>query len=182
MTTALPSPPAVNSPLGYGLSCTYCVVTLPIPQMAGPPVFLPIAAVQPPLGVGLSARGVVLPDVVSGRPLLAEAIVRRLSTSRGTLPDTAIPTTVGNYGLDILDYVYADMTTEGAGMLAALIDAQISQEERVVSSSTTVVLVGAPLSTLLISINLVDGAGPFKLTLSIDVLNADLTVLSSPTS
>lgn len=170
---------STNSPLGFGLSCTFCVALLPFPQPnGGAPQLVPIAAVQPPLGLGTNPRtGVILPSTVSGRPLLAEAIIRRLSTSRGTLPDTKIPTTTGNYGIDLLDYVDADMTPADLGMFASAIDAQIAQEERVVSSSTVAALAG---STLLISINLVDGQGPFKLVLSIDALTKDLSVLSSP--
>ena len=170
---------STSSPLGLGLACTFCNAVLPFPQPNGaPPIFKTISDVQPPLGLGTDPKtGAVLPSTVSGRVLLAQALVRRLSTSRGGLPDTKIPTTTGNYGLDLLDYVYADMTPEDVGMVAALVDAQCRQDERVISSNTTAALVG---SLLVISINIVAGVGPFKLTLAIDVLVQDLSVLATP--
>lgn len=166
--------PDTSSPIGYGLSCTFCSVALPIPG-GGTRVY---TCVQPPFGVGTSpTTGAVLPSTTAGRPLLAEAIIRRLSTVRGTLPDTKIPTVVGNYGIDIGDAVAADMTPDDVGQLSASIDAQIRQDERVGQSRTTATLVD---EILVVPINVVDEGGPFKLTLGINALTGDLSVLSSP--
>lgn len=163
-----------NSALGLGLSCTYCAVALPMPDGSTQTV----VAIQPSFGIGTNpVSGKPIPDVVSGRALLAEAIVRRISTERGTLPDSKTPTTVGNYGIDVLDSVDADMTAAEAGLLASSIDAQLRQEERITSSTTTATLAG---DILVINIAANDGAGPFKLTLTIDALNRNLSVLSSP--
>lgn len=162
-------------PLGFGLSCTFCTVVLPWPDGSRRAV----TTIQFPFSTGTSpATGKLLPSVTSGRPLLAEAIIRRISTARGTLIDTKIPTTVGNYGIDIQDTVDADMTPEDIGQLSASIDAQIRQEERVIRSTTAAVLAG---DVLLVPIQLVDGAGPFRLTLSVSTLNGNLQVLSTPT-
>lgn len=158
-----------TSPLGTGLSCTFCTAILPYPSAGIFPTLVPITTIQPPLGLG-TAPGTTsppLPSSVSGRPLLAESIVRRLATARGTLPDTATPTTVGNYGLDLADSVDADMTQSDAGRLAASVDAQCRQDDRVFYSHTTAALTA---STLNVVIQLVDGAGPFKLTLPISLV------------
>lgn len=177
MTTQAPS----TSPLGYGLSATFCTALLPFPGPGLTPTMVPITCIQPTLGLG-KAPGVSdpsapsLPDVVAGRQLLAEAVVRRINTARGTLPDTKAPTTTGNYGIDIQDMVDADMTASDAGKLAASIDAQIRQDERVFYTHTTATLAN---STLTIVTTLVDGSGPFKLTLQISLVTGAL--LGAPT-
>lgn len=162
-----------TSALGYGLSCGYCAATLPFPSPDSLlPVMLTVTALQPALGIGRDPKsGALLPSATSGRQLLAEAIARRLSTARGTLPDTKVLTTVGNYGLDLLDYADADMTTSDCGRLAASIDAQCRQDERVINSVTTAAVVD---STLIIITRLTDGAGPFRLTTTIDLLTGAL--------
>lgn len=169
----------VASPLGLGLSCTYCTAILPFTDAVGNIVMRAVTTIQPPMGLGTDPRtGRPLPSVVSGRPLLAEAVLRRVTTKRATLPDTKVPTTTANYGTDLTEAANADMLPEDAGQLSASVDAQARLDERVVSSTTTAALVG---DTLLVPIMLRDGAGPFKLTVAIDVLTANLSVLSSPT-
>lgn len=167
MTTQSPSP------LGFGLSCTFCTVVLPFPDGTTRAV----TCIQLPLGKGTDPRtNAVLPSSTSGRAKLREDVLRRVSTPRGTLPDTKIPTTTAQYGIDILDYVNADMTPADIGRLSAAVDAQVRADERCRSSSTAAALVGD--STLVVPISIVDGAGPFKLTLAIDTLTANLQVLS----
>lgn len=166
---------AANSRLGYGMACAYCTVALP--DYLG--TYSPVTAIQPPLGLtATNAQGKAVASTASGRVLLAQDLIRRFSTPRGSLPDTAIPTVVGNYGIEINDYVYDDMTPDGLGALAAAIDAQAKQDERVVASKTSCSLAG---NILLITINVTDGAGPFKLVFSLDTANGDFSVLSSPT-
>lgn len=173
MTMQSPS----NSPLGLGLSCTYCTAVLPYPGPGLTPTMVTVTTIQPPLGLGTDpVTRRILPSTVAGRQLLAEAILRRVSTARGTLPDTAQPTTVGNYGIDILDNIDADMTPSDAGKLAAAIDAQCRQDERVFYSRTVATLAG---STLTIVITLVDGAGPFRFTLAINLVTS--AFLGAPT-
>lgn len=169
MTMQMPT----TSPLGYGLSCLLCTCLLPYPSAALTPTMVAITTIQPPLGLGTAVGTTAppLPDVVAGRQLLAEAIVRRLSTARGTLPDTAAPTTVGNYGIDIADNIDADMTASDCGRLAASIDAQCRQDERVFYSNTTATLANSILTIVVV---LVDGAGPFKLTLAVSLVTSQL--------
>jgi hypothetical protein len=168
----------VPSPLGTGLSCTFCTVTLPFPDGLGGVVQRAVTTIQFPFGVGTApGSSAPLPSVTSGRPLLSEAIVRRWSTARGSLPDVNIPTTLGNYGIDILDSANADMTIAEAGALSADLDAQAQQEQRLVTSNTTATVLN---NLLVIAANLVDGTGPFRLTIAINVINQNLQLLSGP--
>jgi hypothetical protein len=168
------------SPLGFGLSCTFCTVVLPfVDPDTGVIYTRAVTAIQPPLGIGTSVQtGKVLPSVTSGRPLLSESLIRRYSTPRGALPDVIVPTTLGAYGIDILDSTDADMTQTEAGILASDLDAQAQQDERVVTTTTSATLVN---DNLIVGQVVVDGTGPFKLTLSIDVLEQNINVLSAPT-
>lgn len=181
MTTQAPGIPLdPRSPLGYGLSCTYCTVVLPFPDGSGGTVQRAVTTIQPPLGIGTNPKtGRVLPSCTSGRPLLAESLIRRLSCRRGGLVDTKVPTTTAQYGIQLLDYIAADMGTGEVGQLSAAIDAQMTSpaEDRVISSTTSGALIG---STLIESITITDGQGPFRLTIAIDLLVQDFSVLSSP--
>lgn len=170
-----------QDPQGYGLLAAFCTAILPFPNPDGSVSMRAITTVQPTLGLGTDPRnpmGPPLPDVASGRQLLVGALLCRISTARGSLVDTQIPTTTAQYGIDISDSADADMSPQDAGQLSAGIDSQISADERVKSSLTAGALVG---DTLVLPITVTDRAGPFKLTLAISTLTADLSVLSSPT-
>lgn len=167
-----------SSVLGYGLFCTYCTVTLPMPDGST----RTITTVQPTFGSTLGPAtdpktGKVLPSDASGRQLLGGAIVCRLSTERNTLPDVHIPSTTTQYGIDLLDNADADMTLSDVAQLSASVDAQLRLDERIVTSTTSATLVS---DTLLVSIAARDGTGPFKLVMAIDTLTQDLTVLATP--
>jgi hypothetical protein len=167
-----------SSALGFGLSWTFCTCVLPFYDPVSGSVMRAVTDIQPPLGIGTNPRtAALLPSTTAGRALLIEAIIRRISCTRGALPDVMIPTTLGNYGVDLQDSAYDDLTTVAAGELSARIDAQVQLDERVQSSVTSSALAG---NILLVPISLVDGTGPFRLTLSIDTLTGDLSVLSSP--
>lgn len=167
------------SPLGHGLLALYCTAILPFPDGNGGVILRAVTTVQPTLGLATDTRtGALLPSAASGRLLLIGAVECRISAPLGGLIDTTIPTTTAQYGVDLLDVVAADMTTSETAQLSASVDAQIKSDERIRNSTTAATLAG---DTLLVSISLLDGAGPFRLTLSIDVLNQNLTVLTSPT-
>lgn len=169
-----------TSALGFGLSCTFCTCILPFTDPDTGFIYQrAVTAIQPPLNLGTNpTTGAVLPSVVSGRPCLSEALIRRYATPRGALPDVIIPTTVGAYGIDILDSIDADMTAAEAGVLASDLDAQAQQDERVITTTTSATVVN---DTLIIGQVVTDGTGPFKLTLSISTLDQNLSVLSAPT-
>lgn len=169
-----------NSPLGFGLSCTFCTVVLPVTDPDTNVISTQaFTAIQPPLGIGTNpTTGRLLPSVVSGRPCLSEALVRRYATVRGALPDHIIPTTVGAYGLDLLDIIDADMTQAESAQLSSDLDAQAQLDERVISTLTTATLAN---DTLIVAQVVTDGVGPFAQTLAVSTLNANITVLSAPT-
>jgi hypothetical protein len=162
--------------IGFGLLATICTAVLPFPQPGtAPPVMRAVTTVQPTLGFATDSGGNVLPSTASERTLLTADIIRRINTARGTLPDTKIPTKLGRYGIDLLDYIAADMTPGDIGRLCSNIDEQIRQDERVARSRTTAVLSGF---ILLVTIALVDSQGPFKLVLTINALTSNTQVLS----
>lgn len=168
-----------TSALGFGLYAVYCTAILPYPDGNGGAVMRAITTVQPTLGLATDPKtGAPLPDAASGRTLLVGAIECRIVTPLGGLIDTTIPTTTAQYGVSLDDAIAADMTTAEAAQFSSGIDAQIRLDERVKNSTTTAVLVG---DTLAVPITILDGQGPFRLTLAIDVLTQDLSVLSSPT-
>lgn len=169
---------ANQSPFGFGMLATFCTAVLPYPQPGiAPPIMRAVTGVQPTLGLATNpTTRALLPSSGSGRVLLIADVIRRISTSRGTLPDTKIPTTMGRYGIDLLDYVNADMTTSEIGQFSASVDAQIRQDERIINSRTSVVLAG---NILIVTINIVDGIGPFRLIVSIDTLTNNLQLLGT---
>lgn len=174
MAITLPTPINTASPLGYGMLATYCTVTLPMPDGSTQTT----TTVQPTLGLGVNARtGALLPSATGGLQLFAGAIQCRLSTARGGLLDVEIPTTLGAYGIMLPDYLNADMGEEEAGMISAAVDAQVRLDERTIASLTRGVVGG---DTLLLPITIQTGEGPFKLTLAVDTMSADISVLASP--
>jgi hypothetical protein len=171
--TVLPTNQPATSPLGVGLACTYCSVTLPMP--GGTTQIFTI--VQPSFGMGTDPNtGYLIPETVSGRTLLIHALIRRISCKRGTLPDVVIPTNKGRYGVDVLDFANADMPDEDIGQMAAAIDDQFRQDERVVTSTTTATLSN---NVLTITSLVQDATGPFRLTFAANLLTQNLTLLSS---
>jgi phage baseplate assembly protein W len=103
---------------------------------------------------------------VSGRTLLIQAICRRLITPRGALIDDI------DYGSDVTRYCNDDIDPRDVGAIAAEIDAEIVKDERVKSSSTTATLDDEGM--LITESQIVDLAGPFKLTLSVTSVTVEL--------
>lgn len=64
--------------------------------------------------------------------VLAEAIVRRLTTPRGTLPDVrGVDLRDWNYGLDLPSYLNRGVTTRDLVNLASNIRAELTKDERI---------------------------------------------------
>jgi len=115
------------------------------------------------------ATGDDFPEI-SGRPLLIEALLRRLVTRRGTLlgaPD---------YGTDIRAWINKDVDRAGAARLGGLISAELAKDERVRSAAASATFANSKLTAL---ITIVDGAGPFKLTVAIDDVSLKLLGVST---
>jgi len=112
---------------------------------------------------------------VSGRPCLAEALVRRLVTFRSTLIDVVVPSTTANYGSDVTQNVNDDMDPRDIAMAGASVDAELRKDERVVSSTTVPSFVG---DLLMLPASVIDGAGSFKLVLAVSQVTVQ--ILSVP--
>lgn len=139
---------------GHDLSCT--LRTVPLVQPDGSTRL--VTAVQPTLDMA----------EVSERTCLIEALIRRITTPRGTLIDVVIPSTTANYGTAIDDFLNDDIDARGLAQIGAAVDAELKKDERVVRSSTAATLVGAgAAATLILTITVVDGAGPFQLVLAV---------------
>jgi hypothetical protein len=98
---------------------------------------------------------------VSGYTVLAQALVRRISTPRGGLIDDP------NYGFDVPGLLKDDMTPAQIAQIGPQIDAEFLKDERVLSSQTTATFLAGSLLT---SSVVVGASGPFKLTLAINEL------------
>jgi hypothetical protein len=105
---------------------------------------------------------------VSGRLLLSQALVRRITTPRGRLLDDP------NYGYDVAGELSDDVTDADIATIAATMDAEFLKDERIVSSSTTTTFVNGVLNT---TTTLQDGTGPFSLVLAISSVTVSVLQL-----
>ena len=100
----------------------------------------------------------------SGRQALAEACARRLITRLGTLRRHPM------YGYDVRDEIDNDISTADLARISANVQTQLMRDNRITQCSCATVLTST--GTLILSITLTDGAGPFPLVLSV----SDVTV------
>lgn len=100
---------------------------------------------------------------VTGRRCLAEALVRRLQTPPGRLIDDP------DYGYDLIGEINDDLGPADAGRIAVEVTNEVQKDERVVSASTTA---SFALGVLTVSIEITDGAGPFRLVLAVTAVSA----------
>ena len=68
---------------------------------------------------------------VTGNPLLLEALVRHITSPRGSVIDAP------NYGIDVRDYLGDDMTSEELGRLRGAVRAELLADERVLDVTVT---------------------------------------------
>lgn len=115
------------------------------------------------------ATGDDFPEI-SGRPLLIEALLRRLVTRRGSLLGSP------DYGTDVRAWINKDVSKADAARLGGLISAELAKDERVRSAAATATFAN---STLTVLITIVDGAGPFKLTVAVTDATLKLLGVSS---
>jgi hypothetical protein len=104
---------------------------------------------------------------VGGRRALADAIVRRLSTPTGGLPEFPA------YGLDLTSYIGRAYSPE---QLEADVLDQVFQEEEVEDASVQLEYINGTIS-IVIAID--DALGPFDLTISIDEVDVSVTYSES---
>lgn len=120
-------------------------------------------------GLDLSCVDDLLPTLgtVSGRRLLSEAVVRRITTPRGRLIDDP------NFGIDIRLWLDDDVTPADIQRRIRAVDAEIERDERVVNSTTQVV--SFVNGDLVLRIVLEPSDEPsFSLTLSVTALTVEI--------
>lgn len=133
---------------------------------------MPIQAV--PFGRDTSCVERLRPGkVVSGRRLIAEACVRRLRTSRGTLLDDP------NYGLALVDLLGSELTPQQEAAVPSRIRNELLKDPRVDDVRVTIAKTREGTSILFtVDLEIVTALGPFDLSLAVD--EVDLTVLAIP--
>ena len=109
--------------------------------------------------------------MVTGQQLIQEAMLRRLSTPRGSLRDVADPVGAANYGLDLCGLLNTEIV--GSGSIAAkesMIAAECRKDQRISSATATITAVGTNAYRLDLDLDTTDGQ--VSLALSVD----DVTV------
>ena len=110
--------------------------------------------------------------VVTGRLLLAEAIVRRWITPRGELIDDP------NYGTDITAYINDDVTPRDIATLKSAMAQEAEKDERVNSCDIDVQTPPQGTGVYIITALVHDNDGPFQLVISVDTLSKNISLLS----
>lgn len=106
---------------------------------------------------------------VRGTLLAGQRLARRLRTPRGGLLDDP------NFGMDLAATLFDDATTSDVARISSDVDAELQKDEVVLSSKSTITLVGkgedfvATLTTLVES-----AAGPFRLVMQVKDATATL--------
>ncbi len=103
----------------------------------------------------------------TGRAMVGEAVARRYSTPRGSLPSDS------DYGLDLREFVHEQLTTATATRLKASIEAEAEKDERVLSASAVTTFVEST-NTLTVEITLQLADGPFKLVLTVTAVSVEV--------
>ena len=110
--------------------------------------------------------------VVTGRRLLAEAVVRRWITPRGGLIDDP------NYGTDVTAYINDDVTPRDIASLKSAMAQEAEKDERVNSCDISIEIPPQGIGVYTITAVIHDNDGPFTLVASIDTISKDIQLLS----
>lgn len=108
--------------------------------------------------------------MVSGRTMLAQDLARRYSTPRGRLIDDP------NYGYDLTDYIYADMSPADFAAMQAGAEQEAVKDERVESAVVLATLRAS--GDCEVEITVTDSDGDFKLVLSVSAVTVTLLTVS----
>lgn len=112
-----------------------------------------------------------MPSIMaSGNQCVAEAIVRRWSTSQGQLQDDP------NYGYNVSDLIGADLSQNDLAYAQQQMAAEAQKDERVLSCAVTLQLTVAGLLTIIALVT--TAAGPFQLVVSVSAVTTSLLLVS----
>lgn len=121
------------------------------------------------------SRGINTARYATGKTLLAQAMVNRLSTRRGTLSPRL---TSGAYGLDITDWVGSVSDDVAEASLPEMIRAELLKDDRVadvsVSLARAAVNGGLVSFTISIYVTALDPGSSFQLTLGVSAVGLDV--------
>ena len=107
-----------------------------------------------------------------GVRVVAEAAFRRITTPRGMLLGGEEE---ANYGIDLSTYIGKEATKDTVASLPAIIRAELSKDERILTVVVDVVAQeDGPLVTLNISIECTTNEGPFALQLAVTKVETSL--------
>ena len=108
--------------------------------------------------------------MASGNQCVAEAIVRRWSTSQGQLLDDP------NYGYNVSDLIGADLGQNDLAYAQQQMSAEAQKDERVLGCSVTLTLTVAGL--LNITALITTASGPFQLVVAVTAVTTTLLLVS----
>lgn len=108
--------------------------------------------------------------MASGLQCVAEAILRRWSTSQGELIDDP------NYGYNLTDLINDDLSPTQLAYAAQQAAAQAQLDERVLQCAVQLTLTVAGLLTVVA--NVITAAGPFQLVLAVSAVTTKILLVS----
>lgn len=117
------------------------------------------------------------PDrVVSDVELVAQDAYWRLKTPRGA---GILSKDAPNYGIDLLDWLGAEMTQAQLAAIPAIVRAELAKDERLLEVTVQASYEGGPNGVLTLTIDGDTAAGPFTLVVAVDELTVELLKLST---
>jgi phage baseplate assembly protein W len=106
-------------------------------------------------------------NLVADWRVVAEALARRLSTPRGTLPFHP------DYGLDVREYLNEAVTQDALYRMKAAVELECEQDERVENAEATITY-SASTQTLRLSIEATTTTGPLRFVLNVSQVSVEL--------
>ena len=103
---------------------------------------------------------------VSGSQALMQAVYRRLTTPRGSVPRAP------NYGLDLRSFMSIELTRAAMAAIPAQIEQEVLKDERI--ESVKVVIAAHDARSLTLTVTCSGALGPFRLTLVVSAVTVAL--------
>ena len=107
-------------------------------------------------------------QVVDPKQLIAQRLVRRLSTPYGAL---GIIGDDADAGLDVRQYLNAALSPRQVSAIAQAVESELLKDEQVANCTATLTFAAG---ALVIGLSVVSAAGPFTLTLNVSALTTTL--------
>jgi phage baseplate assembly protein W len=108
--------------------------------------------------------------MASGNLVVAEAVLRRWTTTRGQLIDDP------DYGENLLDLISDDLGPRDIAIKQQALEDEAMKDQRVQSASVTLVL--SPSGSLAVTANVTTAAGPFQFVVTVTQVSVTLLLVS----